>query len=90
MALIDAARQVLRSDAKTGSTVPGTAVILRATTDGYFLSFRPSEGNEGAAMRARLRTGGDPINPADWMVTQSEKKHVVGKASSEVRSSDRR
>lgn len=79
MALIDSARQALRSEASTGSTVPDTAVILRATTDGYFLSFRPSEGNQGAAMRARLRTGGDPTNPADWMVTRFEQKHVIGK-----------
>lgn len=78
-ALIESARKTLRSAASaTGSTVPDTAVILRAIKDdGYFLSFRPSEGNDGAAMRARLRPGGDPDNPADWVVTQSEPKGVL-------------
>lgn len=76
-ALIESARETLRTSANSGSTVPDTAVILRATEDGYFLSFRPSEGNAGAAMRARLRTGGDPDNPADWVVTLSEQKQVV-------------
>jgi hypothetical protein len=76
-ALIESAREALRSTTSTGSPAPDTAVILTASKDGYLVTFRHSEGNEGAAMWARLTAGGDPANPRDWVVTQPEQKQVV-------------
>lgn len=79
ISLIESARNALRSKASTGSTVADTAVMVMASEDGHLVTFRPSEGNEGAVMWARL-TGGDPANPRDWVVTQPEQKQVVYKS----------
>jgi hypothetical protein len=77
ISLIESARNALRSNASTGSTLADTAVMVKASEGGYLVTFRPSEGNEGPVMWARLTGDGDPANPRDWVVTQPEQRQVV-------------
>lgn len=77
--LIASAREALKFNAKSVSTIPDTAVMVKASKAGYLVTFRPSEGNEGAVLWARLTHGGDPTNPGDWTVTEPEQAQAIYK-----------
>lgn len=79
--LIESARDALSSSEKGGSTRAYTAVMLKAYKNSYLVTFRPSEGSEGAVMWARLTAGGDPDDAGDWVITEPEQMQVVYKSA---------
>ena len=72
ISLIEAARKALPQRAEDGLVEPMTAIMVLPYRDGYLSTWHNVEGDGSLTMQARLREGGDPSEPKDWLAKSYE------------------
>lgn len=69
LAVIQASRQLARDRSPSGGPLYGTAIQVLPYGDGsYLVAWGTPEGYAQLAIRARIRSGGNPARPEDWQL----------------------